>query len=212
MGNANLLNLPNDAFIISPDNPNQSEQTPLQNSEQYEISREKWDSSIVFNERKKEKVLKSFLFFVGQRKKQIQQPERRRRDQYWGRNLTRVSNDQRFRFDHLHVAESQLILKVKRSKGQKFYDSADTSSFWIWPEDGQTYLLVVFVKEFRFEHLNSDVDFNWITWIIWLWIRLAWSSWEQVIDIIEHYDHDSYYYFIRASAKRILKCEYLGKK
>ena len=30
VGNANLLNLPNDAFIISPDYPNQSEQTPLQ--------------------------------------------------------------------------------------------------------------------------------------------------------------------------------------
>lgn len=109
---------------------------------------------------KERKSSKKFPFFVGQRKKQIQPPERRRRDQYWGRNLTRVSNDQRFRFDHLHVAESQLILKVKRSK---VYDSADTSSFWIWPEDGQTYLLVVFVKEFRFEHLNSDVDFNWIT-------------------------------------------------
>lgn len=65
---------------------------------------------------KERKSSKKFPFFVGQRKKQIQPPERRRRDQYWGRNLTRVSNDQRLRFDHLHVAESQLILKVKRSK------------------------------------------------------------------------------------------------
>lgn len=65
---------------------------------------------------KERKSSKKFPFFVGQRKKQIQPPERRRRDQYWGRNLTRVSNDQRFRFDHLHVAEPQLILKVKKSK------------------------------------------------------------------------------------------------